>query len=316
MASDGPKTARRRPAPPRALLVAAALVGTACGLTFAVFGPSDADPTPATADERLAALHAARPAGDALVPVGGEESAAKTGAAEPVTTATVIGTASTGFGGHAGRLAMRKLGQSLAAARADGGSPVAAVRSRTALRAAPGGRVVERLGTETEFGSPRVHAVVRRKREWLEVRAAELPNGETGWINAFDADIEAIDHAVHTSLGERALTVRLHGRVVRRVEVAVGGSGTPTPTGTFAVTDKLRMREESAAYGCCILALTGHQPRIPQGWSGGDRLAVHGTPDETTVGEAASLGCFRADDADMRWLIHEVPLGTPVTVTR
>ena len=36
---------------------------------------------------------------------------------------------------------------------------------------------------------------------------------------------------------------------------------TPTPTGRFAVTDKLADARAASPYGCCILALSGRQPR-------------------------------------------------------
>lgn len=272
-------------------MLVAALLGIGSGLAYGALGASEPDPAPAAAGE-IHELERPRP--------GGDESAAP---------------ASGRLGGRAEALALRRLGDSLAATRVDGGSPVAVVTSRTELRAAPGGRVLERLGTETEFGSPRVQSVVGRDREWLEVRAAELPNGETGWIDSSDVEVEGIDHSLHASLDDRTLEVRRRGRVVRRVRVAIGRPATPTPAGVFAVTDKIRMTDGSP-YGCCVLAFTGHQPTVPQGWSGGDRLAAHGTPHEATVGQAASLGCLRAADADMRWLIDRVPLGAPVTVTR
>jgi hypothetical protein len=315
MASDDPKAQRRPPAPPRALVLGAVLIGVGW-LAYGVFGTSDPEPAPVAAGEPRGAV-LPRPAGDRpAAPAKGEPSRPAPAAPEPVTAAAVVGAASSGFGGRAEALAMRRLGRTLAVARRNGGTPVAVVTSRTELRAAPGGRVLERLGTETEFGSPRVQAVVGREREWLEVRAAELPNGKTGWVSSLDIDVEGIDHSLHASLQERTLEVRRRGRVVRRVEVAIGGPATPTPTGAFAVTDKLRMTEDGGAYGCCALAFTGKQPTIPQGWSGGDRLAVHGTPHEATIGQSASLGCLRADDADMRWLTDRVPLGAPVTVTR
>jgi len=103
---------------------------------------------------------------------------------------------------------------------------------------------------------------------------------------------------------------------VRRFPVAVGSPSTPTPTGRFAVTDKLLTGDASSPYGCCILALSGRQPRTPQGWGGGDRLAIHATPLEETIGTAASLGCLRAAGRVMRRLVATVPLGTVVTIRR
>jgi lipoprotein-anchoring transpeptidase ErfK/SrfK len=183
---------------------------------------------------------------------------------------------------------------------------------RAALRTAPGrGRVVARLGPRTEFRSRRVLGVVEARGPWLRVRAAALPNGRTGWVHSRKVVQEAVDWRVDADLSRREVVVRHAGKVTQRFPVAVGRPGSETPVGTFAVTDKLHFREDSA-YGCCALALSGHQPRTPQGWGGGDRLAIHGIQDEQTVGRAATLGCLRARRADIRKLVFAVPLGTPV----
>jgi lipoprotein-anchoring transpeptidase ErfK/SrfK len=67
-------------------------------------------------------------------------------------------------------------------------------------------------------------------------------------------------------------------------------------------------------YGCCILALNGHQPKLPAGWQGGNRLAIHGTNAPGTIGSAASAGCLRAADSELQVLMRRVPLGTPVFI--
>ena len=90
--------------------------------------------------------------------------------------------------------------------------------------------------------------------------------------------------------------------------------GSETPTGRFAVTDKLSGPRFGPYYGCCILALNGKQPNLPAGWQGGNRLAIHGTNSPGTIGAAASAGCLRAGDADLRLLMRRVPLGTPVFI--
>jgi lipoprotein-anchoring transpeptidase ErfK/SrfK len=102
--------------------------------------------------------------------------------------------------------------------------------------------------------------------------------------------------------------------MVRRFPVAVGRPSTPTPTGRFAITDKLDFIGRSRAYGCCAIALTGHQPHVEPGWRGGDRLAIHGTSLPGTIGRAASFGCLRATDADVRWLVRHAYLGSIVEI--
>jgi lipoprotein-anchoring transpeptidase ErfK/SrfK len=114
-------------------------------------------------------------------------------------------------------------------------------------------------------------------------------------------------------LSERRLTVHARDGVVRRVWIATGATNTPTPPGDFYVTDKLAGADFGPFYGCCILALSGRQPNLPQGWSGGDRLAIHGSP-TPTWGKAVSNGCLHAAEADLRYLMRWVPLGTHVRV--
>jgi lipoprotein-anchoring transpeptidase ErfK/SrfK len=101
---------------------------------------------------------------------------------------------------------------------------------------------------------------------------------------------------------------------VRSFRVAVGRPGSTTPIGRFAVTDKLDGSRFGPYYGCCILALSGHQPHTPAGWRGGSRLAIHGTSTPGDIGTAASAGCLHASASDLRFLMRAVPLGTPVFI--
>jgi lipoprotein-anchoring transpeptidase ErfK/SrfK len=185
----------------------------------------------------------------------------------------------------------------------------------TALRSRPGGRVVARVGARTRFGSQTVLPVVARRGGWLGVISAALPNGRIGWLPA-SAPLRpyATDYRIDASLRRRQVVVRRGTHVVARFPVAVGGPGTPTPTGRFAVTDTLLAEDPSGPYGCCVLALSGRQPRTPQGWGGGDRIAIHATDKPGTIGSAASLGCLRAPAGEMRRLIRLVPVGTVVTI--
>jgi hypothetical protein len=195
------------------------------------------------------------------------------------------------------------------------GTVTAFVKVDKVLRARPGGRTLARLPQQTGFGSPRIVAVVLRRGRWLGVLAPELGNGQVGWIDARrGVQLYRTDWSLEASLSKRLLLVRRGGKVVGRVRVAVGRPSAPTPTGLFAVTDKLTTRGADSPYGCCVLALSGHQPNVPQGWGGGDRLAIHATPAEQTIGHAASLGCLRATGSDMRRLVREIPLGTRVQI--
>ena len=97
----------------------------------------------------------------------------------------------------------------------------------------------------------------------------------------------------------------------RRWTVGIGASGTPTPIGHFSITDEIE-GGLNPVYGCCAIALSATQPNLPAGWSGGNRIAIHGTSEP--LGEANSTGCVHSSDADLQALIEGVPLGTPVTI--
>ena len=176
------------------------------------------------------------------------------------------------------------------------------------LRTAPGGRVIARLHSHTEFGSPLVLGVGARRGSWVGLISTALPNGRLGWTKAGALRFATARYAIRVDLSARRLVLEHGGLVVRRIAVGIGGGTTPTPPGRYTVTDKL---PGNRVYGCCILALSGHQPHPPAGWPGEARLAIHGG-----ALAAVSAGCLHASTADLRFLMAQVPLGTPVTIHR
>ena len=191
---------------------------------------------------------------------------------------------------------------------------IAHVDHGAALRARPGGALITHLGPRTEFGSPQTLAVVRRRGRWLAVISTARPNGRLGWIRARDVRLTRTRISLTLDRSRRLLLLKQGDRVLRRMTVGVGRAGSPTPTGRFAVTDKLAGTSYGPFYGCCIIALSAHQPNLPPGWTGGDRIAVHGTNAPWTIGTASSAGCPHARDADLRVLMRRVPLGAPVFI--
>jgi lipoprotein-anchoring transpeptidase ErfK/SrfK len=190
----------------------------------------------------------------------------------------------------------------------------AAVLRAATLRATPGGHVVARVGRHTEFGSRRVLAVTGRRGDWLRVIAAERTNEQRAWIRARFVRLGGTNISIHVNRSAHRLVLKRGSHVLRRMPIAVGRPGNETPLGRFAVTDLLRTGRADSPYGCCAVALSGHQTKLEPGWPGGERLAIHGTPNEETVGTAASLGCMRAYDRDIRALMRRVPLGAPVFI--
>jgi len=192
------------------------------------------------------------------------------------------------------------------------GSVVAEMRGATvSLRAAPGSeRVLAVARRTTKFGSPTTFAVAGVQGRWAEVISPLLPNDVHGFVNRKLLTLSRVRVAFDVDLSRRELRLWRGGEIRRRVDVAIGAPGSPTPTGRFAITDELT-DFYSSAYGCCVIALSGHQTRPPSGWTGGDRLAIHGGGG---LGSAVSSGCLHAGEADLRWLLRRVPLGTQVVI--
>src|SRR3954452_4361545 len=190
------------------------------------------------------------------------------------------------------------------------------VRGTVKLRSKPGGRVLASVGSTTQFGSPTTLTVAAQKAGWVGVTSTDLPNGKLGWVKANKGlqDARRTRLSIRIDLSRKRLELVDGRRLVRTATVGIGRPGSPTPTGRFSITDKLGGASYGPYYGCCILALSGHQTNTPAGWRGGDRLAIHGTNDPGSIGVPSSAGCLHADAEDLKVLMRRVPLGTPVFI--
>jgi len=181
------------------------------------------------------------------------------------------------------------------------------------VRARPNGKVLAHLKPATDWGSPTVVWAVARRGDWVGVVATALKNNQVGWVDVRRAHprMWRSRYSLEADLSKRQLVLLKGSRVLRRMPIAVGLPSTPTPTGRFTLTDKLIPGRGVAYYGCCLLALSGHQAHLRPGWAGGDRIAIHGG---AGLGGAASAGCLHASDSDLKRLMKLLPVGTPVVI--
>ena len=133
---------------------------------------------------------------------------------------------------------------------------MAVVQHATEMRSRPGGHVFAKLPVHTEFGSPRgdvggppLGSVARRHQPGRRQRPRRLDPGLRRVVGR-------VNWKLQVSLAARRLTVLHAGRAVAHFTIAVGAPGSPTPTGRFAVTDRLNTGDPAGPYGCCILALS------------------------------------------------------------
>jgi lipoprotein-anchoring transpeptidase ErfK/SrfK len=94
---------------------------------------------------------------------------------------------------------------------------------------------------------------------------------------------------------------------------ATGTGGTPTPVGSFYLTELLAPTNQG--YGPFAYGLSAFSDALNSFGGGPGQIGLHGTDDEASIGQAASHGCIRLSNADISELAAMLPLGTPITIT-
>jgi hypothetical protein len=152
-----------------------------------------------------------------------------------------------------------------------------------------------------------------RKGTWGRVELPYRWPRRDAWIPLGGMPRETTWASVKVDVSDHRVTVWKMGRVLLRTAGATGTSGSPTPPGEYFVTDRVPFPAGSAL-GSFAFGISGIQPRLPAGWSGGDQLAIHGTNAPWSIGTSASAGCVRVSEATLDRLKPLLRLGTPVVI--
>lgn len=174
---------------------------------------------------------------------------------------------------------------------------------------------VRSLDASTILGTGTVLDVIEGPVEgWARVLLPGRPNGSEGWIRAGDVTLYTVSGSLIIDLSDRELSYLEQGEVVLSTDVAVGSPRNPTPTGSFYVTDNVKLSDQNSPWGPAALGLSARSDTITE-YNGGDGIiGIHGTNRPGSIGRAASLGCVRVPN-DMIIVLQElVRLGTPVEI--
>lgn len=128
-----------------------------------------------------------------------------------------------------------------------------------------------------------------------------------------DRQEDAPRHVLVISIPDRKLAVLEEGRVLKVYSVAVGAPGSPTPTGTWKIVNKM------------VGPTWYHQGKaIPPGkynplgnrWMGLNKAGygIHGTNAPGSIGKAASHGCIRMGKQDVEELFNLARVGDVVEI--
>lgn len=135
----------------------------------------------------------------------------------------------------------------------------------------------------------------------------------TGWLRLRGLRTSTTPISVLADLSRHRIWVLRGERVIFSAPAATGAPVSPTPTGRFTVSDLVAF-PGGGAFGTFAFGLSGIQPNLPPGWTGGNQLAIHGTNDPSSIGSSASAGCLRVSERTLDRLRRLLELGTPVQI--
>ena len=91
-------------------------------------------------------------------------------------------------------------------------------------------------------------------------------------------------------------------------------TGTPTPTGTYYLTELLQPPDVNGVYGPYAYGLSAYSPVLTDFAGGTGQIGLHGTNEPAGVGTDVSHGCIRVANGVITRLAHNVPPGTPISI--
>lgn len=136
--------------------------------------------------------------------------------------------------------------------------------------------------------------------------------------DAFSTDAQSQEVKLLLRLSERRVYVYRGNSVEVSYPVAIGRPGWETPTGEFEVFHQIVDPGWTNPLTGDVMTPGPDNPlgdRWIAFWTDGtNSIGFHGTPNRDSVGQAASHGCIRMYNEDVRELYEIVSVGTPVTV--
>ncbi len=166
----------------------------------------------------------------------------------------------------------------------------------------------------TYFNNPLVFDVVHNDGDWLQVSLLARPDQQVGWIHRTDVTLSTTQYHLALTLSDFDLKVFNGPKLVVETKVVVGTPATPTPLGSFFITEKIP-KPPSGAYGPWIMATSAYSEKLDSFDGGLPQVAFHGTNEPNLVGTQSSNGCVRMPDAVDLQLATTLPAGTPITIS-
>ena len=205
--------------------------------------------------------------------------------------------------------------QPVSESEAAGTSQIATARvAQVAIRSEPGQGKQIQLANPTAIGAPLTFLVLDSRPGWLKVQLPKRPNGSTGWVAQEQVTLTSTKYRLVISMSKHRLDVLYAGKRVSRHDVGVGKVATPTPKGTYYLTELIQPPNPAGAYGPYAFGLSAYSNTLKTFAGGLGQLGLHGTDAPHGLGKDISHGCIRVANSVITKLADELPLGTPVDI--
>jgi lipoprotein-anchoring transpeptidase ErfK/SrfK len=186
--------------------------------------------------------------------------------------------------------------------------------ARVTVRSGPDGGKQSTLKHPTAAGAPLTFRVLERRPGWLKVQLPIRPNGSSGWVAESDVVVTSTPYRLIISMDRHRLDVLREGRRIARHEVGVGKVATPTPKGTYYLTELIQPPDPKGSYGPYAFGLSAFSETLKTFAGGPGQLGLHGTDAPHGLGTDISHGCIRVSNAVITELAADLPLGTPIEI--
>jgi len=174
----------------------------------------------------------------------------------------------------------------------------------------------QQLANPNNLGASLVFLAVASEGTWVETYLPERPNGSTGWVPLADVQLTKDPDHITVSLSARQLTLYDGQAPIFVTSVAPGEPSSPTPTGSFYVTEVVKVAEPGGPYGPYALGTSAFSNTYFSFDGGPGQIAIHGTNQPWLIGGYASHGCVRLTNAAVTTLAQQVPAGTPIAISQ
>lgn len=195
-------------------------------------------------------------------------------------------------------------------------------KAKIVVRAEPSkqGKVITTLAGATDYGTRRVlgYRDSAPGGSWYHVSLPTRPNGAHGWVEAPLFNLVPARDRIVVKLSKHTITVTVGGKAITG-QAAIGTKAHPTPTTPdnepAYVTDLIDTKKPTGPFGRWAAGVSLHSVTLTEFGGGDGQIGIHGTGDDSVMGQDVTHGCVRVPDR-VEEALGKIQVGSPVVIMK